>query len=77
MRYEDDEAVEVLCHSGHKYDERPDSFLWRGTLYDVESVVAEWREPRGHLFRVHTESNKRFDLCYDDEADRWTLKALV
>ena len=45
-RYED--PVEVRARAGQRCDEgeAPDSFLWRGRLYVVRSVLGHWRERR-------------------------------
>ena len=32
------EELEVNCYSGHTYAQRPLSFRWRGTEYQVEEI---------------------------------------
>jgi len=66
--------TKVHCYSGHTYAERPDWFRWEGTDHKVQEVVREWQEPGERHFRVRTKDNRLFELCYDIEAARWTLK---
>jgi hypothetical protein len=77
MRNMQAKAVEVHCYSGYTYPERPDSFLWEGTSYIVRTVEREWREPGGRHFKVHTDNNGLFELCYDDDANQWILRELA
>jgi len=65
--------VQVQCYSGRTYAERPTSFVWQGVFYKVEKVEREWREPGERRFRVCTEDNKSFELCYNEQKDEWSL----
>ena len=66
-------GVQVTCYSGHTYVERPASFTWRDVTYTVQRVEKEWREPGMKCFRVSTEDNKLFELCYNEQKDEWSI----
>lgn len=59
----------VECYAGHRYPERPMSFLWEGERVVVEEVERQWRTPTGLAFRVRTADGRRFTLAYDEAAD--------
>jgi hypothetical protein len=67
----------VSCYSGQTYAERPRSFVWEGVKYEVEEIEKEWREPGERHFQVRTKDNKRFQLCYNETQDRWSLTELM
>ena len=73
----EDKKPEVLCYSGYTYAERPLSFRWQGNWQTVQTVNNSWREPGEQHFQVVNENNKCFELCYDDEADQWTIEELA
>jgi hypothetical protein len=68
------EPVQVECYSGHTYAQEPRAFTWQGQRYEVETVERAWRTPRGPVFRVRTTEGHRFELAYDEAADRWAMK---
>jgi hypothetical protein len=65
--------VEVKCYSGLTYSERPQSFFWQGHELKVLSIEKEWFEPGNKCFRVVTEDEKVFELCYNVVQDEWRL----
>ncbi len=65
--------MQVQCHSGYTYAERPDAFVFQSAAYKVEKVEKEWREPGERHFRVRTQDNKLFELCYNEQKDEWSL----
>ena len=67
------EQVQVRCYAGRRYAERPLAFIWREEEIAVEEVLAEWREPAGPAFRVHTDRGN-FVLTYEENMDRWWLR---
>jgi len=69
--------LKVNCYSGHTYAQRPRSFLWEGTEYEVEEIEKEWLEPGKRYFQVRTGDNKLFKLCYNEEEDRWSINKPV
>jgi len=66
-------GVQVRCYSGYTYGERPASFTWQGVTYGVRRVDKEWREPRMRCFRVSTDKNESFQLCYNEYEDEWSV----
>ena len=65
--------IKVNCYSGHTYAERPVSFRWEDTEYEVEEVARAWLEPGERYFQVRTRDNKLFQLCYNEAEDQWSL----
>ena len=68
-------CVQVECYSGHRYAQEPRSFAWQGRRYQVAHVEQRWQAPEGPAFRVRTESGERFELWYDEAADRWLISS--
>jgi hypothetical protein len=52
----------VTCYSGDQYAQRPVAFDWLGNRYQVDQVLARWREQDGTRFRVRTTEGQVFDL---------------
>jgi hypothetical protein len=71
------DEVEVSCYSGHTYAERPKSFTWQGTEYEVAGIEKTWQEPGRRYFRVITGDNKLFNLCYNETQQRWSLSEIA
>ena len=69
--------LEVSCYSGHTYAERPVSFLWQGIKYEVQEIERAWLEPGERHFQVRTGDNKKFQLCYNEAKEQWSLNELV
>lgn len=59
------------CHSGAGYAGRPLALHWQGERLEIREVQAQWRAPRGPVFRVITTTNQRFELAYLEDADTW------
>ena len=66
----------VTCYSGRSYADRPASFVWRDKKYEVKEVEREWLEPGERHFLVRTEGEKRFEICYHEREDSWSLTEL-
>ena len=66
----------VECYSGHAYAGEPRAVTWQGRRYPVQRVEARWRTPAGPAFRIRTPSGERFDLCYYEAEDRWSVTRL-
>ena len=66
-------TLEVSCYSGHTYAERPKSFLWQDTEYEIEQIERAWFEPGERHFQVRTGDNKLFQLCYNETEQQWSL----
>ena len=69
--------LKVNCYSGHTYAERPQSFEWEGTEYEVEKIEKAWVGPEGRHFQIKTRDNKLFQLCYNETEQQWSLTELV
>lgn len=65
--------VQVACYSGRTYAERPTAFLWEGIEQRVRKIEREWQEPGEKHFRIHTEDDRLFELCYYEDGDRWSV----
>ena len=70
------DTLKVKCYSGHKYAERPLSFTWQGTEYEVAEIEGEWQQPGERCFQVRTKDNKKFRLCYNEARNEWSLSQL-
>ena len=64
----------VSCYSGYTFADRPVSFSWGECVCRVQSVVREWREPGVRCFRVRTEANGIFDVCYNENRCAWSVE---
>ena len=69
--------LKVNCYSGRTYAERPKSFLWQDTEYEVKEIEKEWLEPGERYFRVRSGDNKLFQLCYNETRKQWSLIELA
>jgi len=67
------DRVQVRCYSGYTYAHRPESFLWRGEAHVISRIEKEWLEPSQRCFRVITEDENVFELCYNEGHDEWWL----
>lgn len=67
------QSIEVFCHSGYAYGERPTGLLWEGERLDVIEVINRWRSPVGMHFLIEVEDSRVFELCYAGEADVWDV----
>jgi len=67
------QLLQVKCYSGYTYPQRPESFLWLDEEHNICRIENEWREPDKRYFRVVTEDEKVFDLCYNETQDQWWL----
>ncbi len=63
--------AQVTCYSGHTCAECPRSFTWESTELGVKEVKRQWREPGEKRFRVCTDDDRTFELCYDEGGGRW------
>ncbi|MFC1986190.1 hypothetical protein ACFLWC_04265 [Chloroflexota bacterium] len=69
--------LKVNCYSGHTYAERPRSFEWQSTDYEIEQIEKAWLEPGERHFQVRTKNNKLFQLCYNEVETQWSLIELA
>lgn len=69
--------VQVRCYSGHIYAVEPRSFIWEDEELRIKSVKKAWQEPDRRVFRVVTEDGGLFELCYNEQTDRWSAVELM
>jgi len=65
--------TEVRYYSGHTHAERPHSFLWDGQIREVEKIEKAGQEPGKRHFRVRTQDDNLFELCYHELRDEWSV----
>lgn len=65
--------IQVKCYSGHTCPQKPESFLWQDKEHKISQIENEWLEPGKRFFRVATEGEKLFELCYNETHDQWWL----
>ena len=65
--------LDVECHSGFAYADRPTAFSWENQRFVIEVVNAEWRSPTGKHFRVTTENGFIFELIFNPAKDHWQI----
>jgi len=65
--------IQVKCYSGHTYAQRPQSFIYMDKEHKISRIEKEWLEPGKRFFRVTTEDEKLFELCYNEAQDQWWL----
>ena len=66
-------AVQVECHSGYTYADRPRAFKWEGERVVVEIVESEWQTPKYKHFIVRSEQNQLYELIYDFASQTWQI----
>ena len=64
--------VRVECYSGYINAVEPRSFIWQEKELRIESVEKAWQEPGRRIFRVVAEHGRLFELCYNEQTDRWS-----
>lgn len=67
------QPIQVTCYSGRTYADRPSSFIWQDRKCEVEKIEKEWVEPGEKHFIVRSQDEKRFELCYIEREDSWSL----
>lgn len=65
-------GLEVECYAGFKAGERPLRFRLSGVVFEIESILGEWRTPCEHCFQVRTAAGA-CTLRHHLQTDRWTL----
>jgi hypothetical protein len=64
----------VECHSGFTYADRPLALTWEGQRLEITNILAEWRTPEEHHFRVCTTNRREFELAYCPVTDEWQIQ---
>ncbi len=75
------ERITVECYSGHKVNERPVAFTFRGTRREIGEIVDRWyeggpeaRHPEINYFRVRTTDGGVFLIRYQSLFDAWSIQ---
>ena len=71
------QPVQVTCYSGRTYADRPASFVWQDKQYEVKEIEREWQEPGEKHFLIKTEDDRRFELCYYEGQDQWSIAEII
>ncbi len=66
----------VECHSGFTYAVCPRALRWQDERKSVKAVIAQWHQPDSRCFRVITEDELVFELCYQELNDVWCITPL-
>lgn len=69
--------VQVECHSGHIYPERPVALKFENERLEILEIISEWREPSGRHFRVRLSGEREIELAYDENNDEWEAAGIV
>ena len=67
--------IYVDAYSGYKANERPLRFQLDEDLFEIETVVDRWHDPKGEYFKVRTPEGKIYLLRYNEQQDEWTLQS--
>jgi len=67
------EDIYVECHSGYKYADKPEAFVWKEKRYRIKDILKRWREEQGEFFTVEIEEGGKYTISYNEKEDRWSL----
>ncbi|MGD0274668.1 MAG: cytoplasmic protein [Syntrophales bacterium] len=77
MQYE---RVDVECYSGHKVNECPLAFTFRGNRLEITKIIDRWyqgnpdsRQPTLDYFKVRTAAGEEYILRYNALFDAWSI----
>jgi hypothetical protein len=71
------EKVEVIAYSGHRGEEIPRTFKWRGSKVEVAEIRSRWIEEgigdrkTKRIFRLRGTDSATYTLIYDEESREW------
>lgn len=65
--------MRVECYSGHRADERPLRFVFRGRQFEVSELDGQWYSPDATYFRVRADDGNFYVLRHDEAQDQWSL----
>ncbi len=75
-------SIKVKTHSGYKYDEKPENFVYENKKFKVRRIIenhyeeTKQKERLFNVFTVETYDMKVFELYYDRKTDEWFLKVV-
>ncbi len=72
--------IRVHSYSGYKAEERPISFVFEENEWQVEKILAFWRQEsinpgkgRRVYFKIKAEGGRAFTIFYDEKNEGWFL----
>ena len=75
------EQVDMECYSGHKANDRPIAFTYRGRRLEISEILDRWYEgsinasrPQIDYFKVRTADGQVFLLRYLSLFDAWSVR---
>ncbi len=63
----------VECRSDSEYAERPLALYWQGERLGIDKILASWLTPDGKCFQVLAKNGLKFELCYHQSQDDWSI----
>lgn len=67
----------VKCRSEFTFAQQPQRFTWEDQWLEIIQVIERQRTPEGFRFRVQTDADTFFTLCYDESHDKWLAELLL
>jgi hypothetical protein len=69
--------VQVECHSGVSYADRPVAVIYKEDRQFVARLISEERTPTGKRFHVILENKQEVELSYNESEDVWYATGLL
>ena len=63
----------VECYAGHRGEETPRRFTWRGVTTEIADILDRWLAPDHRYFKARGQDGYVYILRHDVRADRWEL----
>ncbi len=70
-------GLEVSCHSGYRYCDRPVSFKLLGRTFTIKEILDRWYGEDYSYFKVQADDLRTYLLKYDQYQDRWFLTGMI
>lgn len=67
--------VTVQAYSGYKANERPCRFRLEERTCEIVEILDRWYGPDSVYFKVRTEDQDYYILCYNSEEEEWSLES--
>ncbi len=76
--------IVVFCHSGFRYGERPQSFIFGSRRIEVLGILERWHEEtwgqeggeRKEYFRAMADDGNTYLISYSKGKDQWILERI-
>jgi hypothetical protein len=65
------DELNVECHSGFTYAERPTAFTYEGKRHIIVKIIRQETHPQGKFFQVVNADGMEWRLLYDENSDCW------